>query len=135
MLAVSDGNVDESLAALRSLVSATDRAALTPEFAAFRAARTRHSIGQSIWGWFDYDIAEMKPSGFDAGSIRVPVSIWYREEDNFVPRAHADWLIANVPGASSHILPGEGHWSIKEAHLDDILDALLAAEPDTPESP
>jgi pimeloyl-ACP methyl ester carboxylesterase len=75
----------------------------------------------------------MKPWGFEVGSIRVPVSIWHGEDDKFVPRTHAEWLIANVPGATGHVLAGEGHWSIKEGHwsikerrLDEVLDTLTA---------
>jgi pimeloyl-ACP methyl ester carboxylesterase len=127
MLEPSGSDVDKSLASLGSLVSATDRAVVTPELSAFQEARRRHSIGTSIWGWFDDDMSEMKPWGFEVDSIRVPVSIWYGEDDNFVPRSHAEWLIANVPGATGHVLEGEGHWSIKERRLDEVLDVLTDA--------
>jgi pimeloyl-ACP methyl ester carboxylesterase len=127
MLEPTGQDVDESLASLGSLVSATDRAVVTPELSAFNAARRRHSIGGSIWGWFDDDLSEMKPWGFELGSIKVPVSIWHGEDDKFVPRSHAEWLMANVPAATRHMLSGEGHWSIKERRLDDVLDALTDA--------
>jgi pimeloyl-ACP methyl ester carboxylesterase len=127
MLEPSGDDIDQSLASLGSLVSATDRAVLTPELSAFNAARRRHSIGKSVWGWFDDDLSEMKPWGFDIGSIDVPVSIWYGEDDNFVPASHAEWLMTNVPGATGHILAGEGHWTIKERRLDEVLDALAGA--------
>jgi hypothetical protein len=109
------------------LVSATDRAVVTPELSGFIAARRRHSISTSIWGWFDDDLSEMKPWGFEIDSIKVPVSIWHGEDDKFVPRSHAEWLMAKVPAATRHMLPGEGHWSIKERRLDEVLDALTDA--------
>lgn len=124
MLAPSGEDIDGSLESLGSLISATDRGVMTPEFAAFRAARAHDSIGRSIWGWFDDDLSEMKPWGFELESITGPVSIWYGEDDGFVPRSHTEWLVANVPGAVGHILPGEGHWSIKQRRLDEVLDAL-----------
>jgi pimeloyl-ACP methyl ester carboxylesterase len=125
LLAPSGQDVDASLASMGSLVSATDRAVVTPELSAFNAARRQHAIGTSVWGWFDDDLSEMKPWGFAIESIRVPVSIWHGEDDRFVPRSHAEWLMANVPGATGHMLAGEGHWSIKERRLDEVLDALI----------
>jgi pimeloyl-ACP methyl ester carboxylesterase len=124
ILGPSGHDTDESLASLGSLVSATDRAVITPELFAFQRTRWRHSISTSIWGWFDDDLSEMKPWGFEIDSIEVPVSIWHGEDDKFVPRSHAEWLMANVPGATRHMLPGEGHWSIKERRLDEVLESL-----------
>jgi pimeloyl-ACP methyl ester carboxylesterase len=124
MLKPSGAAVEQSLASLGSLVSPTDLAVVTPEVSAFQAVRRRHSIGESIWGWFDDDLSEMKPWGFEIASIRVPVSIWHGEDDRFVPASHAEWLMTNVPGATRHMLPGEGHWSIKERRLDEVLDDL-----------
>jgi pimeloyl-ACP methyl ester carboxylesterase len=128
LLTAAGTGVEESLASFGSLVSATDRAVLTPELAAFQAERLRHAISTSIWGWFDDDMSEMKPWGFEIDRVSVPVSIWHGEEDRFVPRSHAEWLSANVPGATSHVLPGEGHWSIKERRLPEVLDTLTEAE-------
>ncbi len=127
MLESGGADVEKSLSSLGSLVSETDRAVVTQELSMFNAARRRHAIGRSVWGWFDDDLSEMKPWGFEIDSITVPVSIWYGEDDNFVPRSHAEWLTANVPGASGHILSDEGHWSIKERRLDDVLDVLTHA--------
>ena len=127
LLEPTGDDIDESLASLGSLVSATDRAVVTPELSAFHAARRRHSISTSIWGWFDDDLSEMKPWGFEIGSIDVPVSVWHGEDDNFVPRSHGEWLMTNIPGATRHMLPGEGHWSIKERRLDEVLDVLTDA--------
>ena len=127
MLKPSGNDIEESLASLGSLVSATDRAVVTQELSMFNSARRRHSIGKSIWGWFDDDLSELKRWGFEIDSITVPVSIWHGEDDNFVPRSHAEWLMGNVPGATRHMLPGEGHWSIKERRLDEVLHVLTQA--------
>jgi pimeloyl-ACP methyl ester carboxylesterase len=118
MLEPTGNDIEESLASLGSLVSATDPAVVMQELSMFQAARRRHSISDRIWGWFDDDLSEMKPWGFEIDSIRVPVSIWHGEDDKFVPRSHAEWLMASVPGATRHMLAGEGHWSIKERRLD-----------------
>jgi pimeloyl-ACP methyl ester carboxylesterase len=127
MLEQGGNDVEQSLASLGSLVSATDRAVVTPELAAFQAARWRHSLAPGIWGWFDDDMSEMKPWGFEIRSIEVPVLIWHGEDDRFVPASHAEWLMTNVPGATGHMLSGEGHWSIKARRLDEVLDGLTDA--------
>jgi pimeloyl-ACP methyl ester carboxylesterase len=126
MLAPSGDDIDESLESYGSLVSDVDRRAVTPEANAFMMARRRHSIGKSIWGWFDDDLTETKPWGFELESIRVPVSLWQGGQDRFVPRGHFDWLAAHVPGAGAHFLPDDGHWSIKEFRLGEVVDDLVA---------
>jgi pimeloyl-ACP methyl ester carboxylesterase len=65
--------------------------------------------------------------GFGLDEIRVPVSIWQGREDRFVPLSHGEWLAANVPGAGSNLVEGEGHISLSRERYGDILDELLAA--------
>jgi pimeloyl-ACP methyl ester carboxylesterase len=81
-------------------------------------------------GWVDDNIALVRPWGFDVGSITVPVSIWHGSQDTRVPRAHAEWFLAHLPGAQGYEYPG--------AHDPDDADyrrilawiaALSAADP------
>jgi pimeloyl-ACP methyl ester carboxylesterase len=64
-------------------------------------------------GWVDDSMALIGPWGFDPTTITVPVSIWYGPDDSLCPRAHAEWLLAHIPGAerrelpSGHVLEGE----------------------------
>jgi len=96
------------VAALGDLVSAVDVAALTGDFAAYVAASFRQAVTNGIWGWFDDDLAFTRPWGFDLHAIAAPVSIWYGTQDVLAPRAHSDYLIATIPGASRNELVG-GH--------------------------
>ena len=66
----------------------------------------------------------VRPWGFSVRDIRVPVAVWQGTEDKMVPFAHAEWLIANVPGARPHLAEGEGHLSLRN-RMPDILDDLL----------
>ncbi len=123
MAAVSGSDV---AAALGGLVPPVDQAALTGDYADAVAASIRDSIRNGIWGWFDDDMAFLRPWGFDLASIRVPVMIWQGSEDRMVPFAHGRWLAAHVPGARPMLLDGEGHLSIAAGGFGRVLDDLLA---------
>jgi pimeloyl-ACP methyl ester carboxylesterase len=73
-----------------------------------------------IDGWIDDSIAMSMPWGFDVSDIRVPVSIWWGQEDVLCPASHSRWLLSHVPGAEERLLP---HGHLLE---DDDLDAVVA---------
>jgi pimeloyl-ACP methyl ester carboxylesterase len=110
--------------ALGSLVSDPDRAALTGEVADALADSFKAGVSTGIEGWLEDDLAFTRDWGFDVASIRTPVSIWQGVEDRMVPTSHGRWLAANLRGARSHFLEGEGHISLWR-HVDQILDELL----------
>ena len=123
------GGEDDPTAALGSLVSDADRAAITPETSAFATRRRRHALAPGIWGWFDDDITETRPWGFELADIRVPTTVWHGGQDRFVPFAQGQWLAANVPGATARLIREEGHFSIIDMRFDRVVDDLLAAIP------
>ena len=115
---------DQVAEVLGSLAPPVDRAALTGDDAERTAAGFRRAGEQGIVGWLHDDLAMVRPWGFSVGDITVPVSIWQGTEDKMVPFAHAEWLVAHVPGARAHFEPGEGHISL-QAQMPRILDDLL----------
>jgi pimeloyl-ACP methyl ester carboxylesterase len=108
---------------LGGLVDDVDRDALTGEFAAAMARMLRRAVSTGTDGWFDDDLAFVKPWGFDLAVIGVPVSIWQGAHDKMVPFAHGEWLAAHVPGAQVHLYDDEGHLSLV-SQLPRILDSL-----------
>ncbi len=102
-----------------------DRNALTGEFAEFVARAFRRALSGGIWGWYDDDLAVVQDWGFDLGSIQVPVTIWQGEHDRMVPLAHGRWLVSQIPGVRSRLVPDHGHMSLVAGSLDRILDDLL----------
>ena len=112
--------------AFASLISAPDRAVITPETWAFAGARRNHALAPGIWGWFDDDLTETKPWGFDPTEISGPVSVWHGGHDRFVPFAHGRWLAENIPHARPHLLDEEGHFSIVERRMGEVVDDLIA---------
>jgi len=120
--------------ALGGLVIAVDQAALTGEFAEYVAGGLRAAMTSGVAGWRDDDLAFVKDWGFSLGWDQetpaadppaAPVAIWQGDQDMMVPFAHGQWLAAHIPGARTHLLPGEGHLSLTVSSLDRILDDLL----------
>ena len=49
--------------------------------------------------------------------------LWQGDRDDIVTPAHARWLVDHIPGATLHLLPGDGHVSIG-LRLREIIDDL-----------
>ena len=112
---------------LETLLPDVDRAVLTGEFAEDMAASFREAVRMGAEGWLDDDLAFVGPWGFDLEEISVPVMIWQGSADLMVPFSHGQWLASQLPAASAHLQPGEGHLSVGLGALDHMLDELVAA--------
>jgi len=114
------------VAALGDLLSDVDRKALTGAFADFLAASFRAAVSTGIAGWRDDDLAFLADWGFGLSGIQAPVSIWQGDEDRMVPFDHGRWLAGQLPGASVHLKPAEGHLSLLVDNADAIVAELAA---------
>lgn len=85
--------------------------------------RMRATYLDGINGWIDDCLAFTRPWGFELASVAVPVSIWYGVQDVLASRAHPDYLITSIPGASRHELSG-GHL-LSDADLAAIYQWLM----------
>jgi len=119
-------------AALGSLVSDVDKAALTGEFAEFTAAMLRAGVSKGIAGWRDDDLAFVRNWGFNLTAVRPPIAVWHGGNDRMVPYAHGVWLANHIPGARVHLESSEGHLSLAVGSLNRILDDLLEISKDRP---
>jgi pimeloyl-ACP methyl ester carboxylesterase len=117
---------DEVAGSLGDLVDAVDRGSVTGDFAEYLAASFREALRESYWGWFDDDMAMVKPWGFDLNAIRKPVHLWQGRHDRMVPFEHGEWLAAHVPSAIPHLFDDEGHLSIVVAMFGRVLDELTS---------
>jgi pimeloyl-ACP methyl ester carboxylesterase len=121
---------------LGGLLSETDKAALTAEFADHLAASLRAAVTPGIDGWRDDDLAFTRDWGLslDALGHATPVAIWQGDQDRMVPSTHGAWLAANIPLARARFRSGEGHLSLIN-RLGEILDDLMTlARPPEPGS-
>jgi pimeloyl-ACP methyl ester carboxylesterase len=115
----------ELAAAMGNLLSAADQSALTGEFADYLAASFRAALSTGVAGWQDDDLAFATDWGFGGGDLAgVPTAIWQGGQDRMVPLAHGAWLGSQVPGASIHLLPGEGHLTLITALIGRVLAEL-----------
>jgi pimeloyl-ACP methyl ester carboxylesterase len=111
----------------QTLLPDADRAVITGEYAADLAANIAEGLRPGVDGWVDDDLAFVRPWGFSVADITVPTFIWHGSKDLFVPFGHGEWLACNVPGATAHLLVGEGHLSLAIGALDVMLAELIEA--------
>jgi pimeloyl-ACP methyl ester carboxylesterase len=117
----------EVAASMGGLLSAADQSALTGEFADYLAASFRAALSTGVAGWRDDDLAFASDWGFSAGDLAAtPSAVWQGGQDRMVPLAHGAWLGSQVPGASIHLLPGEGHLTLITALMGQVLAELVS---------
>ena len=114
------------LSELNTLLPQVDRDQITDEAGEEMAANFREALKNGADGWVDDDLAFTVPWGFDLAKLSVPAFVWQGSADLMVPFAHGQWLAANVPGATAHLLEGEGHLSIGIGAMPQMLDELRA---------
>lgn len=112
--------------AFGDLIDEVDRGALTGAFSAWSAEVFHEAVRVGYWGWFDDDMAFVRPWGFALDEIRAPVSIWQGAHDRMVPFAHGQWLAAHIPGARPRLFAEHGHLSLAVDSAPRIVDELMA---------
>lgn len=83
-------------------------------------ARLRATFADSLDGWIDDQFDAVHPWGFDVAEIITPVGIWHGSHDTRMPRAHSDWLAANIPTAERFDYEG---WHVPG---DDVFGEIFA---------
>ncbi|WP_265444745.1 alpha/beta fold hydrolase [Flexivirga meconopsidis] len=121
---LADAKPADIIAELSSLLPDVDRAVITDKTGDEVAANFAEALKNGVDGWADDDLAFTQPWGFELGSITVPTFVWQGSLDLMVPFAHGQWLAANIPGATAHLVDGEGHLSIGIGATDAMLDEL-----------
>lgn len=109
------------------MTNAADSAALRAVRAAAESMVQAFRLGAAgLWGWIDDDWAWVRPWGFLAADIRVPVIVRHGKDDLFVPVKQARWLAEHVPDAHLQELPGSGHGAVA-IPFEPVVEALLDA--------
>jgi pimeloyl-ACP methyl ester carboxylesterase len=117
--------VDQQIEMLGSLLSPTDAAAVTGEFAEWMLRTGQEGLARSDQGWWDDVEAQFAPWGFDIASVSVPVKIWHGRHDRFVPFQHGQWLADNVRGAKAALSDTDGHLTLVIERLGDVHHWLI----------
>lgn len=121
---LKDATPDAILSELSTLLPEVDRRHVTEDTGEEMAAGFREALKNGIDGWADDDLAFTTDWGFEPAAIAVPTFVWQGSEDLMVPFAHGQWLAAHIPGATPHLLAGEGHLSIGIGAMPLMLDEL-----------
>ena len=117
--------VDQQTEMLASLLSATDAAVLTGEFAEWLLRAEQNGLAAGDQGWWDDGVAHFAPWGFDLASVRVPVKVWHGDHDQFLPVQHGRWLAEHIPGAESALSDTDGHLTLVIKRIGDVHDWLI----------
>jgi len=110
---------------MTTLLTPTDAAVLTGEFAEYLAYTGREGLAPGGQGWWDDGLALAGPWGFELSAIRVPVLLMQGREDQFVPFGHGQWLAVRIPGVDARLLDLDGHLTLL-AHRIGEVHAWLA---------
>ncbi|MDP9251125.1 MAG: alpha/beta hydrolase, partial [Chloroflexota bacterium] len=114
--------------AFGDLIDDVDRGSLSGAFAEWMADLFHEALREGYWGWFDDDMAFVKPWGFDLAAIRAPVFVWQGGHDRMVPFAHGEWLVAHLPTARSRLFAEHGHLTLALDSMPRILDEMLTID-------
>ena len=76
-------------------------------------------------GWWDDEVAFMKPWGFEFDSIRTPVLLRHGRQDRFVPYGHGEWLARHIPGVQAELTEEDGHLTQLVNHIEQVHGWLL----------
>lgn len=83
-------------------------AAAAPAIAPLTDARVRAVVAMAPMGAL-FTAASL-------GQIRIPVAVYEAQLDRFlVPRFHAEWVAANIPGVEMHRVPNAWHFAFSDA--------------------
>ncbi len=110
---------------MTTLLTPTDAAVLTGEFAEYLAYTGHEGLAPGGQGWWDDGLALAGPWGFELSAIAVPVLLMHGREDQFVPFGHGRWLAAHIPGVDARLLDHDGHLTLL-AHRIGEVHAWLA---------
>ena len=116
---------DELHEFLKTLLSPVDAAVLTGAFADFLVESTHSGMPTSSDGWWDDEVAFMKPWGFEFDSIRTPVLLRHGRQDRFVPYGHGEWLARHIPGVQAELTEEDGHLTQLVNHIEQVHGWLL----------
>ena len=97
---------------LKTLLTPTDAAVLTGEFAEYLAWTGHEGLAPGAQGWWDDGEAFGRSWGFELSAIEIPVLLVHGRQDQFVPFGHGRWLAERIPGVDARLLDDDGHLTL-----------------------
>ena len=118
---------DEWYAGFVAEVTEVDRRVLErPEVRATAIEMFQEAVRQGAVGWVDDVVRLGRPWSFRLDEVVTDVRFHHGEEDANVPPEHAKELAERIPTSRLRLYPGEGHISILDRPIKEIVETLLA---------
>ena len=110
----------EMAAALATLLTPVDAAALNSGLADYFVYSDHEGLAPGDQGWWDDSVAEASPWGFEVSAISVPLLLMHGWQDKFVPFGHGQWLAAHIPGVEARLLDHDGHLTLLANRIPEV---------------
>jgi pimeloyl-ACP methyl ester carboxylesterase/diadenosine tetraphosphate (Ap4A) HIT family hydrolase len=121
---------EQALTNFASMLSDADREKLRrPDIRARVMLSRAESTRQGHKGWVHEAKIIMSSWGFRLENIKVPIHLWYWEDDEAIPPQMGRYLESKIPNTSGHFFSDGGHLSIYD-HWGDIIEALIVEDPE-----
>src|SRR5215203_2956012 len=85
----------------------------------------QEAVRQGALGWVDDNLRLGRPWPFRPDEVVADVSFHHGEEDTNAPPQHAKELAERMPGSRLRMYPGEGHISVFDKPIKEIVEGLL----------
>ncbi len=118
---------DEWYAGFMAEVTEVDRRVLErPEVRALAIEMFQEAVRQGEVGWVDDVVRLGRPWPFRLDEVVADVRFHHGEDDTNVSPQHSKELAERIPGSRLRMYPGEGHISILDRPIKEIVETLLA---------
>ena len=118
---------DEWYAGFVAEFTEVDRRVLErPEVRAIAIGMFQEAVRQGAEGWVDGVLRLGRPWPLRLDEVVAEVRFHHGEDDTNAPPQHAKKLAERIPGSRLRLYPGEGHISILDRPLKEIVETLLA---------
>jgi len=117
---------EKMLAQQKKILSAPDHAVLAESnrlemFIRILTEAFANGVKGSVWDIRLY----VREWDFNFGEIRIPLKLFYGEQDPNIPMAVVQRVMRDLPTAELISYPNEGHFSTTINHFDEITKALM----------
>lgn len=118
---------EEWYAGFVAAVPEVDRRVLErPEVRAIAIGMFQEAVRQGAVGWVDDVLRLRRPWPFRSDEVVAEVSFHHGEQDTNAPPQPAKELAERMPGSRFRMYPGEGHISVFDKPIKEIVEGLLA---------
>jgi pimeloyl-ACP methyl ester carboxylesterase len=119
-------NPDEWYAEFSAGFPEVDRRVLErPEVREVVIEMLQEAVRQGAVGWVDDGLRQDLPWPFRLDEIGTDVRFYHGEEDTAASPQYARQLAEGIPGSQLRLYPGEGHISILDSPIKEIVETLL----------